>query len=129
MIERHIREGTIVPVEVTCGLLEKAMIEHCNLLTSKNSSTKDNGDIPSEKKLRGKFLIDGFPRNEDNLQSWKRQLADRVEVAFVVFLDCSLVPTNVQFDHYLLKIIDYHACRSNQCLLPVYHHLLSRSPT
>ena len=88
MIERNIREGTIVPVEVTCGLLEKAMIEHCNLLASTNSTTRDNGDRPSEKNLRGKFLIDGFPRNEDNLQGWTKQLADKVEVAFVLFLEC-----------------------------------------
>lgn len=76
MIERHIQEGRIVPVEVTCGLLEKAMVEHCG---------KTN---EGEHNKKGKFLIDGFPRNEDNLQGWTRQLADKVEVMFVLFLDC-----------------------------------------
>lgn len=76
MIERHIQEGSIVPVEVTCGLLEKAMLEHCGKLDGGESHTK------------GKFLIDGFPRNEDNLQGWTKQLADKVEVMFVLFLDC-----------------------------------------
>merc|ERR1712156_410991 len=46
LIEHHITNGTIVPVEITCSLLERAM----------NDSDKNN------------FLIDGFPRNEDNLQ-------------------------------------------------------------
>lgn len=86
MIERHIREGSIVPVEVTCSLLEKAMVEHCGVLGGK---AKDNGD--SDKSgLRGKFLIDGFPRNADNLQGWTRQLADKVELMFVLFMDCPL---------------------------------------
>lgn len=88
MIEKHIQEGRIVPVEVTCNLLEKAMIEHCGTIAANNRSNKmtDNGDC--DQTLRGKFLIDGFPRNEDNLQGWTRQLADKVEVMFVLFLDC-----------------------------------------
>lgn len=85
MIERHIKEGKIVPVEVTCSLLEKAMVEHCRVLATK---PKDNGD--SDNDLRGKFLIDGFPRNEDNLQGWTRQLADKVELLFVLFMECPL---------------------------------------
>lgn len=82
MIERHIQEGSIVPVEVTCSLLEKAMIEHCEALAE---LSKDNGDGNN---LQGKFLIDGFPRNEDNLQGWTKQLSDKVDVIFVMFLNC-----------------------------------------
>lgn len=81
MIERHIQEGRIVPVEVTCSLLEKAMMEHCEKLAS---GAKENGD----QNLRGKFLIDGFPRNEDNLKGWTKQLSEKVEILFVLFLDC-----------------------------------------
>lgn len=44
MIQNMIKEGKIVPYEVTIDLLQKAM----------QQSTND------------KFLIDGFPRNEDN---------------------------------------------------------------
>lgn len=44
MIQGMIKEGKIVPSEVTVKLLEKAM----------NESSTD------------KFLIDGFPRNEEN---------------------------------------------------------------
>jgi len=66
MIENHIRNGTIVPVEVTCGLLHQAM--------------KDSG--------KQDFLIDGFPRNEDNLMGWKKAMDDKAKVKFVLFFDC-----------------------------------------
>jgi len=46
LIESHIVAGTIVPVEITCKLLENAM----------NKIMQDSmGD-------QDKFLIDGFPR-------------------------------------------------------------------
>lgn len=55
MISNMIKEGKIVPAEVTIKLLQKAMLEGGN----------------------DKFLIDGFPRNEENraafedLVSWQ----------------------------------------------------------
>jgi len=66
LIEKHIRDGTIVPVEITCSLLERAM----------NESSSNN------------FLIDGFPRNQDNLDGWERQMSAKVNVLFVLFFDC-----------------------------------------
>ena len=47
-----------------------------NLLNCDPSSGSDN------------FLIDGFPRNEDNLVTWNREMGDRARVLFVLFLDC-----------------------------------------
>jgi UMP-CMP kinase len=35
-----------------------------------------------------KFLIDGFPRNQDNLDGWNRQMATNVNLLFVLFFDC-----------------------------------------
>ena len=35
-----------------------------------------------------KFLIDGFPRNQDNLDGWNRQMASNVNLLFVLFFDC-----------------------------------------
>ncbi|XP_054741367.1 UMP-CMP kinase [Anastrepha obliqua] len=67
LIEDYIRNGKIVPVEVTCSLLEKAM---------QNSG-------------KHRFLIDGFPRNQDNLDGWTRQMADKVDFQFVLFFNCS----------------------------------------
>lgn len=50
MIENMIKEGKIVPAEVTVKLLQKAMDESEN----------------------DKFLIDGFPRNLDNRLCFER---------------------------------------------------------
>jgi len=71
LIDNHIKEGKIVPVEITINLLRKAMEE-----TMKTD----------EQKFR--FLIDGFPRNEDNLQGWTRVMDDKADVKFVLFFDC-----------------------------------------
>ncbi|EYC05385.1 hypothetical protein Y032_0082g1550 [Ancylostoma ceylanicum] len=67
LIENHIKNGTIVPVEITCKLLENAM------------------DAASD--ARG-FLIDGFPRNQNNLEGWEQQMKGKVDVKFVLFLSC-----------------------------------------
>lgn len=34
------------------------------------------------------FLIDGFPRNKDNLDGWNRVMKDHADVQFVLFFDC-----------------------------------------
>jgi UMP-CMP kinase len=67
MINTCIAEGQIVPAEVTVGLLLKAMDA---------SPTK-------------KFLVDGFPRNMENLQCWEDQVSKFVNVKFLLFLECS----------------------------------------
>ncbi len=64
LIEHHITNGTIVPVEITCSLLERAM----------NESEKND------------FLIDGFPRNEDNLSGWNRVMGDKVSYTLIICL-------------------------------------------
>lgn len=50
MIQNMITEGKIVPSEVTIKLLQRAMLESEN----------------------DKFLIDGFPRNEENRAAFER---------------------------------------------------------
>lgn len=35
-----------------------------------------------------KFLIDGFPRNEDNLQGWEKDMAENVDTRFCLFFEC-----------------------------------------
>uniref|UniRef100_A0A1I8ADK2 UMP-CMP kinase n=1 Tax=Steinernema glaseri TaxID=37863 RepID=A0A1I8ADK2_9BILA len=67
LIESHIKNGTIVPVEITCKLLENAMLA--------------SGDAKG-------FLIDGFPRNQDNLDGWEREMGAKVKLHFVLFLSC-----------------------------------------
>lgn len=66
LINDYINRGAIVPVEITIGLIEKAMV-------------KSGAD---------KFLVDGFPRNADNLQGWERVMNDKAEVKFVLYLEC-----------------------------------------
>jgi UMP-CMP kinase len=68
LIESYIRDGKIVPVQITCSLLKRAMENH----------GWENG----------KFLIDGFPRNMDNLQGWKDATEGLVEEKFCLFFDC-----------------------------------------
>ncbi|CAG7678340.1 unnamed protein product [Allacma fusca] len=65
MIEQHIRDGTIVPVEVTCSLIDRAM----------------------QKSESNNFLVDGFPRNQNNLDGWDKEMTGKVEVLFVLFFD------------------------------------------
>lgn len=65
MIQRYISEGNIVPVEVTVGLLKAAM----------------------EKSGATRFLVDGFPRNEDNLMGWQKIMDPLADVEFVLFYD------------------------------------------
>ncbi|KAL1464290.1 hypothetical protein WDU94_003952 [Cyamophila willieti] len=41
------------------------------------------------KNVSNKFLIDGFPRNQNNLDGWNKEMADKVDVIYVLFFDCS----------------------------------------
>lgn len=71
LIEEYIVQGKIVPVEITCSLLETAM----------NENIKNHGKYD--------FLIDGFPRNADNLDGWNKQMGTKANVKFVLFFDCT----------------------------------------
>lgn len=71
LIRTHIRNGTIVPMEVTIALLESAMRQI--LSTSPSSPPK------------GKFLIDGFPRKLDQAIKFEEAV---VPAKFVLFFDC-----------------------------------------
>jgi len=49
-----------------------------------------------EASASNRFLIDGFPRNKDNMTGWDTTIGDKVDLLFVLFLDC---PGNVCVDH------------------------------
>lgn len=38
---------------------------------------------------KDKFLVDGFPRNKNNLEGWARQMEDKTELQFVLVFDCT----------------------------------------
>lgn len=59
MITQFINEGKIVPVEVTVNLIKKAM-------------ARSGGS---------KFLVDGFPRNQNNLDGWFNTMGTDVSAA------------------------------------------------
>ena len=67
LIDSLIDEGQIVPVAITLGLLRQAMAAS-----------------PSSR-----FLIDGFPRNWDNVQGWNEHMLDSCTVESVWFIDCN----------------------------------------
>ncbi|KAL6606347.1 hypothetical protein ACP70R_042000 [Stipagrostis hirtigluma subsp. patula] len=64
IIKNLMHEGKLVPSEIIVNLLLKAMLESGN----------------------DKFLIDGFPRNEENRGAYERII--NVEPEFVLFIDC-----------------------------------------
>jgi len=67
MIKTYIKEGQIVPMEVTIQLLENAMTH----------TIKENGNR--------KFLIDGFPRKMDQALKFEEAV---VPSKFTLFFDC-----------------------------------------
>ncbi|KAM7539885.1 hypothetical protein Aperf_G00000046436 [Anoplocephala perfoliata] len=69
-IRKHIQEGSIVPVEITCRLISNAM-EKTESFTGTNC-----------------FLVDGFPRNENNRDGWELYMK-HTEVCAVVVVECS----------------------------------------
>ena len=69
LIENHIKNGSIVPVAITCSLLDRAM---------------QASDNPHKR-----FLIDGFPRNQDNIDGWNEAMSDKCIVKGVLFCECS----------------------------------------
>lgn len=68
-IKKYIKEGLIVPMEVTVGLLENAM---------KSKLQETNSDT-------GRFLIDGFPRKMDQAVVFESNVCPST---CTLFLDC-----------------------------------------
>lgn len=67
LIDEFLKMGKIVPVEISLGLLRGAI----------------------ESKPWNRYLIDGFPRNEDNLQGWNRLMPDVCDLEMVLCIDCN----------------------------------------
>ncbi len=74
LIKTYIKEGKIVPVAITVGLLKKAILEH-------------------HARGRSYFLVDGFPRNKDNLDGWNAVMTGVANVRFcIMFGRATLLP-------------------------------------
>lgn len=70
LIEECLVAGKIVPVEISLALLEQAMRE-----------------APGQQLI---FLVDGFPRNFDNLSGWTAKMPSIASVSGVLHYDCPL---------------------------------------
>ncbi|CAO3635128.1 unnamed protein product [Cunninghamella echinulata] len=79
LIKHYIKEGLIVPMEVTIALLEQAMREHM---------TKDN---------KTRFLIDGFPRKMDQAIKFEETV---VASKLVLYFEC---PEQVMLERLLKR--------------------------
>jgi UMP-CMP kinase len=73
LIEKSLVAGQIVPVEISLQLVQEAMKEAAAM----------NG-----KQLT--FLIDGFPRNYDNLTGWANNMPSTVAIGAVLVYKCPL---------------------------------------
>lgn len=62
-------------MEITCNLLHNSMTS-------------------SDKK---KFLIDGFPRNRNNVDGWESTVAKSVDLQFVLFFECPREVLSLQY--------------------------------
>lgn len=67
LIEEYLKLGKIVPVEISLNLLRGA------IQTSPHR----------------RFLIDGFPRNWDNLTGWNVAMKDVCDLEMVLFFECN----------------------------------------
>ncbi|EOO01930.1 putative uridylate kinase protein [Phaeoacremonium minimum UCRPA7] len=74
LIKDYIREGKIVPMEVTVQLLENAMTEVIQKQPKGGAGGK-----------KSKFLIDGFPRKMDQALKFEQAVCP---AQFVLFYDC-----------------------------------------
>lgn len=79
LIEQHIRDGLIVPVHITVNLIKRAMER---VAAEEN---KMDGAISSRSAC---FLIDGYPRNAENLAGWRELMDTKVEMKGCLFFDC-----------------------------------------
>jgi len=70
LINAKISSGQIVPSTITVTLIKNAM-----------------GKIKADEGIT-KFLIDGFPRSEENVDVWEQQIDSKATVEFILFLDC-----------------------------------------
>lgn len=76
LIKKYQAEGSIVPPEITVGLLAKAM-----------KAANEVPVVDKKKKLK-KFLIDGFPRNLINMNCWYKYMSTECIVDMMLSLEC-----------------------------------------
>ncbi|KAI0101591.1 uridylate kinase [Nemania sp. FL0031] len=85
LIKDYIKNGLIVPMEVTIALLENAMRDAMTTTSTTTSSSTPTTTTSDKPVLKGKFLIDGFPRKFDQAVKFEEAVCP---AQFVLFYDC-----------------------------------------
>jgi len=70
MMETLMKEGKLVPSEILIQIIKKT--------------------ITNASYINRKILLDGFPRNLENLTKWDEIIGDLFDVAFLLFFECSV---------------------------------------
>lgn len=52
------------------------------------------------------FLIDGFPRNKDNVDGWEKAMTGKVNIQCVIFFDCDK-KVRLRRDFYILLDLSF----------------------
>lgn len=87
LIESILKAGKIVPAQITMDLLQQAIMKTVSGGVAEVNVASSNSSTPMW--LGNLFLIDGFPRNIENLQVWECSvLGQQSRVEGVLFLDC-----------------------------------------
>lgn len=68
LIESRLKEGKLIPSEITVGLIEDEM-------------QRQGWD--------GRYLVDGFPRSVENFTVWNSILGSKVNLKFTFLIECS----------------------------------------
>ena len=69
MLDNIMKEGKLVPSEILLQILKKTIL---------NTSY-----------INMRILLDGFPRNMENLTKWDEIIGDSFDVSFALFFECS----------------------------------------
>lgn len=80
LIADHIKEGKIVPQEVTIALLQNAMREAIKTQGAAFNVAKDQQSKWADEK--GRFLIDGFPRKMDQALGFDDTVSRSIYLCF-----------------------------------------------
>lgn len=68
LIESYIKDGKLVPSESIIALIKQAM---------------------ERNNFEGKYLIDGLPRNQENVDAWDKGMKSDVSVKGLIYFKCS----------------------------------------
>lgn len=80
LVKECLVKGNIVPVEVSLGLLRIAMDEKAN-------ESSEDGEEGYGSRI---FLVDGFPRNFDNVNGWMKHMPSYTAVLGALVYNCPM---------------------------------------